>query len=246
VNDVTRCRQRYNCLLSVLFKLFVPALLFLFAIVSVFIFHSLETGNNPELVSKKIQASGSVILLLSQFFMLIYFLWLKKADHLEYKDLGWQRDSGKNFYKNIMYGSISGIVIALLYIFLISDAIVLLQRKIGDYVSPGELFSAIGSDISIFFLANVVFAPFVEENIFRGFADFELRKYFSVPVRVLISCFYFGMLHWAGGFWYILATGIIAGTLFHGLFIFTRTIYASFAAHLVLNSIEFIYVISKL
>jgi len=53
--------------------------------------------------------------------------------------------------------------------------------------------------------------------------------------------FFFGLLHWAGGFWYILLTGLVAGGLFAGLYTARKNMIAPFAAHLVLNLVEFLF-----
>ena len=130
----------------------------------------------------------------------------------------------------------------LLYLFLISPLMTAVQRSIGDYVPAGELLTSLGAALIPFFLANVVLAPFVEENIYRGYALTRLFRRFSKPVAILISCAFFGLLHWAGGFWYILLTGALAGGLFAGLFTARRNLIASYAAHLSLNVVEFLFV----
>ena len=60
--------------------------------------------------------------------------------------------------------------------------------------------------------------------------------------RKLQSCLFFGLLHWTGGFWYILLTGFVAGGIFAALFLWRRNIVATYAAHLALNLVEFLFV----
>ena len=112
----------------------------------------------------------------------------------------------------------------------------------GDYVPPGELTGALGAALVPFFLANVLLAPFVEESLYRGYALDRLRQRYGLALAVVISCAFFGLLHWAGGFWYILLTGFVAGGLFAGLRVWRRTLIAPFAAHLALNILEFVWI----
>jgi hypothetical protein len=84
------------------------------------------------------------------------------------------------------------------------------QLTIGDYVPAGVLLPTLESAIIPFFIANVVFAQFVEEGIYRGYALTRMFGQFSTLTAIVISCVFFGLLHWTGGFWYILLTGIAA------------------------------------
>lgn len=85
-------------------------------------------------------------------------------------------------------------------------------------------------------------APFVEENIYRGYAISRLRQRFGITGAIFLSCLFFGLLHWAGGFWYVVLTGIVAGGIFAGLFVWRRNIVVAYAAHLALNLVEFLLV----
>ncbi|MBW7885329.1 MAG: CPBP family intramembrane metalloprotease [Caldilineaceae bacterium] len=69
----------------------------------------------------------------------------------------------------------------------------------------------------------------------------ELRRY-RQRSHILLSCLFFGLLHWAGGFWYIVLTGVVAGGILAGLFVWRRNIVVAFAAHLTLNLVEFLLV----
>ena len=93
---------------------------------------------------------------------------------------------------------------------------------------------------------NVLFAPFVEEGIYRGYGLTRLFEKFSKPIAIILSCFFFGILHWTGGFWYILLTGIVAGGLLAWLRVWRKNIIAPFAAHLALNLVETIFIITTI
>jgi uncharacterized protein len=117
------------------------------------------------------------------------------------------------------------------------------QLTVGDYVPPGELLPSLGSAIVPFFLANVVLAPFVEESLYRGYALPPMRLRFGAPLAALVTCVFFGMLHWAGGLWYMILTGVVAGGLFAGLALWRKNTVAPYVSHLALNVLEFLYIV---
>jgi membrane protease YdiL (CAAX protease family) len=88
----------------------------------------------------------------------------------------------------------------------------------------------------------VLLAPFVEESLYRGYAFATLRQRYGLPATFIILALSFGLLHWAGGVWYILLTGLVAGSLFTGLRVWRHSLLAAFAAHLALNLVEFLFV----
>lgn len=57
----------------------------------------------------------------------------------------------------------------------------------------------------------------------------------------LLSCTAFGLLHGAGGLWYLLLTGAVAGGCFTALCPWRRGLVAPVSAHPALNLIEFSY-----
>jgi len=119
-------------------------------------------------------------------------------------------------------------------------------QQIWDYVPAGDLIPTLGSAIIPFTIANVLFAPFVEESIYRGYGLTRLTGKLSQPIAIVLSCFFFGILHWTGGFWYVLLTGIVAGGFFAWLRIARKNIIAPFAAHLALNIVETIFIVVTL
>jgi hypothetical protein len=66
----------------------------------------------------------------------------------------------------------------------------------------------------------------------------KLLPRFGVRGAIIISSIFFGLLHWSGGFWYILTTGIIVGVPFALLRNKRGNILAPFGAHLALNLVE--------
>lgn len=142
--------------------------------------------------------------------------------------------------RDAAWGAAVGAVLALAYLWFLDPLLTVLQAM-GDYVPPGEVLATVSASIPLFFLANVVLAPAVEETIFRGLALRELTARHGTAVAVLLSCLVFGLLHWTGGVWYMVLTGVVAGGAFAGLALWRGGLVAPFAAHLTLNAIEFLY-----
>ncbi|MBI3244526.1 MAG: CPBP family intramembrane metalloprotease [Chloroflexi bacterium] len=220
----------------------IPPFLFLIAIIAMSVYFGAMLGNDPQAIADSVADSTPQILLIVQLSLLLVFWIVMRADRLTLPAIGWQLASGQKLWQEIVTGAVPGLILAVLYFSVLSPLMTTAQRLIGDYIPPGELLSSLGTSALPFFLANVALAPFVEENIYRGYGLTHLQKRFGVPAAILISCFFFGLLHWAGGFWYMLLTGIVAGGLLAGLFAWRKNIIAAFAAHFTLNLVEFLYV----
>jgi membrane protease YdiL (CAAX protease family) len=144
-------------------------------------------------------------------------------------------------FSDITVGLLAGSLLAILYLYWLAPLLETLQRTFGDFVPPGAVLPTVSSSIGLFFIANVLLAPLVEETLYRGIAIPLLTNHLGVLWAVVLSCVLFGLLHWAGGLWYMLLTGVVAGGAFAGLFYWRGGVLAPFAAHLALNLIEFIY-----
>lgn len=131
-----------------------------------------------------------------------------------------------------------GAVLALAYLTVLAPLLTVLQAW-GDYVPPGEVLATISASIPLFFVANVMLAPVVEETIYRGLGLRELTRRHGRGIAVVLSCAAFGLLHWTGGLWYMVLTGVVAGGSFAALAVWRGGLVAPFAAHLTLNLIEF-------
>lgn len=142
---------------------------------------------------------------------------------------------------DVSIGVIAGALLAVAYFWWLAPMLEALQRSVGDYVPPGSVLPAVSGKLGLFLVANLVLAPWVEETLYRGIALPLLAAHVGVFWAVVLTCLFFGLLHWAGGFWYMLLTGVVAGGLFAGLLLWRRNILAPFAAHLMLNLIEFIH-----
>ena len=153
----------------------------------------------------------------------------------------WPRVSGPALSKDLAIGAGIGIALAMAYILVLSPLHVLLQTHFGDYVPAGSTTGELRSALLPFFIANILLAPWVEETVYRGILWQRMQAHWSPAIAAISNCAAFGALHWAGGLWYILLTGTIAGGAFLSLRIWRGNLWAPFAAHLTLNVIEFVW-----
>lgn len=222
--------------------LIIPPFLFLFVIIAASIYFGATLGVDGQAIADNVTQSTPYILLITQILMLLLFIWALKSSRLTLSDMGWQIGAGQVLWQEILIGVVVGVVLVGLYFYFLSPMMIAAQHRFGDYVPPGELFSVLGTAVFPFFLANVLLAPFVEENIYRGMALTGLTPKYGIWGAILISCIFFGLLHWSGGFWYMLLTGIVAGGSFAALFVWRGQTVTPFVAHLLLNGIEFLVI----
>jgi membrane protease YdiL (CAAX protease family) len=216
--------------------------LYLLTIILASIYFGVATQGDVAAIPGLVAASMPYQLVAIQILLFFILRWTMQRDGLAWKDIGWKTADGQQTWREALIGIVPGAALGLLYVAVLSPWLTRVQQSLGDYVPAGELLPSLGAAILPFFIANVVLAPFVEENLYRGYALTRWFARFSKPVAVLLSCFFFGLLHWAGGFWYILLTGIVAGGLFAGLFTGRKNLIAPFAAHLALNVVEFLFI----
>ncbi len=222
--------------------LILPPVLFLIAIIAAIITIGLQTQGDAQAIETRVPFAMPYILLAVQVMLLGMFWIVARGEGTSWREIGWKVAARQSWPFEGLIGGGVGIAVALLYEFALSPLLTWLQFNVGDYVPPEQIAPTLGSALLPFFIANVLLAPFVEENIYRGYALTRLAPRLGTPLAVLISCLFFGLLHWAGGFWYIILTGVVAGGLFSGLFLWRKNIIAPFAAHLALNLIEFLFV----
>ncbi|MBP7998649.1 MAG: CPBP family intramembrane metalloprotease [Chloroflexi bacterium] len=220
----------------------LPPILFLLSIILASIYIGFINQGDTTVIAEQVSQATPQILVVVQILMLGLLLWVRRANGLRWADLGWKVHTGQTVVRELVLGAVIGAPLAMLYVFVLSPLMVTLQQTVGDYVPPDELLSSLGASVWPFFLANVVLAPFVEENIYRGFALPQLQKRYRFLPALVLSCLFFGLLHWAGGFWYIILTGVVAGGVLAGLYVWRGNILAPFAAHLTLNIIEFLLI----
>lgn len=218
-------------------------ILFLLGIVVMSLYYGIASrGQNVDAIPTLVAASTPYQLVVIQILLLIILVSAMKRDGMTWQDIGWSIPRGHSAGREALIGGAVGVALGLLYVYALSPLLSVLQG-IWDYVPPGDLLSTLGSALIPFALANVVFAPFVEEAIYRGYGLTRLLQRFGQPAAIFLSCLLFGLLHWTGGFWYILLVGGVAGGLFVWLRISRNSLIAPFAAHLALNIVETIFVV---
>jgi len=219
----------------------VGPLLFLLLGVVFSVYFAVAGITSPDVVADRVTHSIPRILLAVQVLLLVALWLVKRWQGLTWHDLGWSH-AGARVGPEIVRGLVPGLVLGVVYVFALSPLLTTLQTTFGDYVPPGDILPTLRSDLVPFFCANVAFAPFVEETLYRGYALPLLRRRFGVVGALAISCLCFGLLHWMGGIWYILLTGFVAGGMLAALFLWRGNVIAPFSAHLGLNLVEFGFV----
>lgn len=208
--------------------------LFLLAIVGASVFLGLKGADATQIAERVPLFMPQILLGVLLGLGLIIFFMLRVVAM-------WALPHAAKAMGDVAIGVLAGVLLAVSYIFWMSPALEVLQRTIGDYVPAGSVLAAVSGSIGVFFIANVMLAPLVEETLYRGYAIPLLTTHFGVGWAVGITCLLFGLLHWPGGIWYMLLTGVVAGGAFAGLFLWRDGILAPFVAHLTLNFIEFCY-----
>lgn len=223
--------------MNVWILLILPPLFFLVSIIICLIYFRANILSETQ-ISLRITESIPLILFASQIGMLILLLSYSKKYQENIFD---QTFRSAQMSKDIVWGILLGSAIAISYFQLgIIELITYLQNSFGDYVPVGETSNNVSNLSLLFFVSNVILAPFVEENIYRNVAFKRLRKQNNSIVTVIISALFFGLLHWLGGFWYIVTTTVLIGIPFGIIQLKRKSILLVFIAHLTLNSLEFV------
>lgn len=213
-------------------------LIILFVLIAYYAISGLDQSAIPESMNSIIP----FVLLLAQIMMLVYLLVTTQKYGFNIFKKGWQTDKRK-LPVDIIGGFGTGSFIAFIYIYLLSPLQHFLQLHVGDYVPAGETMTSLGKHTMVFFIANVILAPFAEESLYRNFALTAFLKKYGEIKTVVFTSVMFGLMHWLGGFWYILLTGLFVGVPLSIIVIKRGNLIWAFTAHLVLNTIEFTYIV---
>lgn len=213
----------------------LPPFFFLFALFALSVYFSSKGMRSAEEISPEISRHIPLILLATQGLMLsMLLLYAKKHHRNPFREI-FQSNRLKS---DILFGSILGMAMAFLYEYGLLDLITFLQESVGDYIPPAKLRQSLKSNLFAFGLANILLAPFVEENIYRNFGFSPMVKTFGKWQAILYSSFFFGLLHWMGGVWYILTTFLFVGIPLAWLRLKKNSLFFVFIAHLSLNTTE--------
>ncbi|ADR35994.1 Abortive infection protein [Oceanithermus profundus DSM 14977] len=236
---MSRRAAGFTAIREVLPWLLAPPFFFLLALAGASVLAGLSGARDPEAVTAAVEGSLPQVLLVVQLGMLgLVLLVLRRGG---WRALGWKPLRPGRATVEIAVGVAAGAALGLLYPVGLEPLHLFLQRTFGDYVPPGGVQAAFGPGAAVFFAANVLLAPFAEESLYRGFALERLQMRLAPGTAVGLSAVFFGLLHWAGGFWYMVLTGGVLGTLFGAFFLWRGSVLAPFFAHLTLNLLEFAY-----
>lgn len=225
-------------------NLILAPLWFLIVIIVFSIFLS-GKGISETDIPKKITENIPTIILIIQIFMFLVLYLTSKKDNFNIFKNGWTLADKSQVSVNILYGLFTGIILSLLYFAVLSPLQTYLQRNIGDYVPAGETMTKLGMQTIPFFFANVIFAPFVEESLYRNYVLTKFLEKYTFAKSIILNSIFFGLLHWAGGIWYVFITALFIGMPFAMIAVKKRNIIWVFSAHLTLNLIEFIYITTQ-
>lgn len=220
------------------FLLWFPPVLFLVVITIFSIYFGISAQGDAGIIAAKTAEATPYILLTAQLLLLGIQFMVFRRQGLTLYDLGWRASAEQEPWKELLLGAAIGVPLGVLWIYAIEPILSTIQRTVGDYVPAGSLFPALGAAIIPFAIADILLAPFVEENIYRGYGMMKLLPRFGATGAILLSSLFFGVLHWTGGFWYILITGFIVGIPFAILRQRRGNMLVPFAAHLALNLVE--------
>lgn len=224
------------------YLLILPPIIFLLTTVAFSIYYNISGVTDSNEISSRIASNIPLLLFLVQILIFGLLTWVLRKEKLKLFDLGYKQKQGSRISREVSLGLILGIGLGFVYLYAISPFHVYLQSTFGDYIPAGQVLSGLGGNIIVFFLANVLLAPFVEERLYRGYALTSLKKKFGTTNAIIISSIFFGLLHWMGGFWYMIITGGILGLLFGAIAAKKENIVLVFVAHLSLNIMEFLYI----
>lgn len=171
------------------------------------------------------------------------------------QDIGWT--TGQGVFKEIgagIVGYLAGIPIFLFFV-VISLVLTIVRAKVrasgGEVLDPGppenpifDLASSKGMGLVLLFTLATIWAPIVEEAVFRGCLYRFLRTWLWIPVGALVSAMVFGLVH--GYDWVMLGPVIGLGFNFALLREWRGSLIAPMTAHCMHNAMSLVFVISIL
>lgn len=225
-------------------NLIIAPFLFLFVMIVMSVYFAGQ-GIQEDLIGLKVSENIPALILVVQVILLVTVYRSAKKDNFNIFEQGWQSENKQQTIQQIGFGILTGLFLTLIYFNLLIPLQTLLQNSLGDFVPAGETLKALGTQKLVFFIANVLLAPFVEESIYRNYVLARFLEKYSISKSVILSALFFGLLHWTGGFWYILITAVFIGFPFAYIVVKQKNIIWVFAAHLTLNLLEYIYILFR-
>lgn len=216
--------------------LIIPPILLAIITTIVATYIGMKTHGSREAIGKGITNSLPYILMVNHALLFLLLLAFLRLDEISLGAIGWQLPSGKaSLWMEIIIGIGAGIIVGLFAWFVLEPLLFkIAQHTIGGY----QLDSEFEGSVIAWLIGLIVFAPIVEESIYRGYAIHGLSLHMGTVWAMVVSSVLFGPLHWGEGLWGIV-NAIILGFFFAGVFIWRENLIAPAVAHAVINIILF-------
>ena len=210
-----------------------PPLLFLALIVSVSIWVTVHDGGRSENIAARVMALAPHMLMAAELILLAALIATLRAEGLRWTDIGWRFAQGQSATRDVGLGIAVGGALGVLYAFVLSPVLAFVQRALGEAVPPSrDTPDRRLSNPHLLRSERTASRLFVEESLYRGYAIVRLSEQMSSTRAAVVSCVFFGLLHWAGGLWYIVLTGSVAGGVLVAMRLWRGSLIAPFTVHL--------------
>ena len=181
-------------------------------------------------LTRRVNENLGWILIVSSIITLLTLLLISKIKHEKFrKTCGFV----KTPIQTLGISTLMGIGISLVVSAVISIT------AIYKIIPPSESLSNMmtgDSNVFVVFAATVLFAPFLEEVLFRGLIFKELRKGFSMGWAIVLQALLFGLYHFnALQFIYATLGGIVLGILYYK----SQSIWTVIVTHVFWNLTSF-------
>ncbi|MGI9175857.1 MAG: CPBP family intramembrane glutamic endopeptidase [Rhodothermales bacterium] len=200
-------------------------------------------GTSGEEVAQRVQSQFPLLLAVTLGIVGLVLAWLLSADPGRWSDVRWV--TRRRFFWDVGLGVLVGTGLAALYFGPLERLLDRARTALGDYVPAGSTQATLGGSAADFFMANVLLAPLVEEVWYRGLLHKSLTASYGLVPGAVLACIAFGLFHWPGGLWYMIATGVLVGGAFTVLRVMQDSLLALYSAHLALNAIEFVVLVCR-
>lgn len=183
---------------------------------------------NQILMDKLLNMQGYIIIISAILTIITLFIIFK----IRKRKFGEKLQINKIKSNSIVPIVLFGIALNLFIVLILN---LLPEELLSEYAQSSN--ALIGNNLIIGFFAIVIFAPIIEEIIFRALMYTNLKKAMPTALAILISAIIFGLCH--GQFiWIIYAT--VIGIIFNIVFIRYKSVVANVLLHSVFNLTSFL------
>lgn len=213
---------------------------FAVSVILVFVFSAFHVSATQLRTSASMRTYFAVLNQIILSFALLLFMAAQirtRARVPFWRTLGWRPLNTGRIPKAIVYAALvaAGLLLSMLVQFV--SSISRPKTKL-----PIEVFFQDRRSALLLMVVSVVFAPFLEETIFRGYIYPALARPFGITASVLITGTIFGLMHapqlWGG--WLQIALLVLVGILFTYARAATHTVVTGYLLHVSYNSFLFL------